>query len=77
MCGLLLLSNARRHAVQFVAGACNLALRLFLLRLRHLRQGFGEAPPGAFQDSYHHLQVVLDGSCAGLDRRRLPLRFQK
>jgi hypothetical protein len=77
MCDLLLLSDARRHPFQFAARVGNLVLRLFLLRGRHLRQGFGEPPPGAFQDGYRHLQFVPDGDRGGLGRRRLPLRFQK
>jgi hypothetical protein len=77
MCDLLLLSDARRHPFQFAARVGHLALRLFLLRGRHLRQGFGEPPSGAFQDGYRHLQFVPDGDRGGPGRRRLPLRFQK
>ena len=78
MWGFLLLSDARRHAVQFVPRIGNLALRLFLLPAVHLRQGFGEPPAGATQDGDHHIQIALHL----FDRRRfgrrwLPLRFQK
>jgi hypothetical protein len=77
MRGFLLLSDARRHAVQFAARVCNLALRLFLLRLRHLRQSVGETPAGAFEDGYRHLQFMIEGNRGGPDGHRLPLRFQK
>ena len=39
--GFLFLSDASRHPVQFPARAFDLALRLFLLPVVHLRQGFG------------------------------------
>jgi hypothetical protein len=77
MWGFLLLSDARRHAVQFVPRIGNLALRLFLLWACHLRQGFGEPPAGAFEDGCRHFQFVFHGSRCGLGGRRLPLRFQK
>jgi hypothetical protein len=77
MGGFLLLSDARRHAVQFAARVSNLALRLFLLRLCHFRQSVGESPTGALQDGHRHLQLVRDGNCSGTGGRHLPLRFQK
>src|ERR1035441_1257111 len=75
---LLLLFDSRRHPHQFPARVFNLALRLFLLRAGHLRQGFGEPPAGATQDGDSHIQIALHL----FDRRRfgrrwLPLRFQK
>jgi hypothetical protein len=37
MLGFLFLSDARRHPLQFLARAGDLALRLFLTKLVHLR----------------------------------------
>jgi hypothetical protein len=37
MLGSLFLSDARRHPFQFMARACDLALRLFLTEVVHLR----------------------------------------
>jgi hypothetical protein len=74
MFGFLFLSDARRHPLQFPARAFDLALRLFLSRAIHLRQGFGEPPAGAMQNRHRHLQVAVE--CGG-GSRRLPLRFQK
>jgi hypothetical protein len=75
---LLFLFDSRRHPVEFPARVFELALRLFLLRAGHLRQGFGEPPAGATQDGDSHIQIALHL----FDRRRLgrqwlPLRFQK
>jgi len=77
MWGFLFLSDVRRYAVEFAPRVGNLALRLFLLRTTHLRQSLGEAPAGAFQDGYRHLQFVTKGNCGWRGRCRLPLRFQK
>ena len=78
MVPFLLLSDSFRHPVDFPACVFNLALHLFLLWSRHLRERFGEPPAGTLQDSQRHLQIALDL----FDRRRLgcrwlPLRFQK
>jgi hypothetical protein len=78
MFGFLFLSDSFRHPVQFPARVFHLALRLFLLRASHLREGFGEPPAGTTQDGNRHLQIALHL----FDRRRLgcrwlPLRFQK
>ncbi|HZY41245.1 MAG TPA: hypothetical protein VFF59_04505, partial [Anaerolineae bacterium] len=75
---LLLLSDSFHHPRQFPPRVFNLALRLFLLRACHLRQGFGKPPAGATQDGNRHIQIALHL----FDRRRLgcrwlPLRFQK
>jgi hypothetical protein len=75
---LLLLSDSFRHPVEFPARGFHLALRLFLLRVRHLRQRFGKPLSRAMQDGDHHIQIALHL----FDRRRpfwrwLPLRFQK
>jgi len=75
---LLLLSDSFRHPVEFPARVFNLALRLFLLRVSHLRQRFGKPPAGTTQDGDHHIQIAFHL----FDRRRLggrwlPLRFQK
>jgi hypothetical protein len=75
---LLLLSDSFRHPVEFPARIFHLALRLFLLRPRHLRQRFGKPPSGTSQNGEYHIQIALHL----LDRRRfgcrcLPLRFQK
>jgi hypothetical protein len=43
---LLLLSDSFRHPREFPARVFNLALRLFLLRASHFRQGFGQPPAG-------------------------------
>jgi hypothetical protein len=64
--------------VEFPARSFHLALRLFLLRTSHLRQGFGKPSSGATQDGEHHIQIALhlfDRRQPGC--RRLPLRFQK
>jgi hypothetical protein len=63
---LLLLSDSFRHAVEFPARSFYLALRLFLLRVRHLRQRFGKPLSGATQDGDRHFQIALHL----LDRRR-------
>ena len=60
MLGFLFLSDSCRHPVQFPARTFDLALRLFLLRAIHLRQGFGEPPAGAMQDGNRHLQIALE-----------------
>jgi hypothetical protein len=75
--GFLFLSDARRHPVQFPARAFDLALRLFLSRAIHFRQGFAEPPAGATQDGNRHFQVVLESGRGWPGGRRLPLRFQK
>ena len=75
--GFLFLSDSRRHSVQFPARVFDLALRLFLLRASHLRQGFGEPPAGAMQDGNRHLQIALQSGRSRLGGWRLPLRFQK
>ena len=75
--GFLFLSDSRRHSVQFPARVFDLALRLFLLRASHLRQGFGEPPAGAMQDGNRHLQIALESGSGRLGGWRLPLRFQK
>jgi hypothetical protein len=77
MFGFPFLSDARRHSLQFPARVFDLALRLFLLRIVHLRQGFGQSPPCAAQDGNRHLQVALDSRRGRACRCRLPLRFQK
>jgi len=59
MFGFLLLSDSRRHPVQFAARAFDLPLRMFLLPAVHLRQGFGKLPAGAMQDGNRHLQIAL------------------
>ncbi|HEY5310460.1 MAG TPA: hypothetical protein VIK97_18230, partial [Casimicrobiaceae bacterium] len=56
---LLFLCDSRRHPHQFPARVFNLALRLFLLRAGHLRQGFGEPSAGATQDGNRHFQIAL------------------
>ena len=67
-----------RHPVEFPAGAFDLALRLLLLCGVHLRQSFGEPAAGTPQDGKRHFQIALDlFERGGLDRLRLPLRFQK
>src|SRR5450759_2040622 len=53
---LLLLSDSFRHPRQLPARVFDLALRLFLLRASHLRQGFGDPPAGTTQDGGRHLQ---------------------
>jgi hypothetical protein len=77
MFGFPFLSDARRHALQFPARAFDLPLRLFLLRLAHLRQSFREPPAGAAQNRARHLQIALDSGRGRSGRCRLPLRFQK
>jgi len=77
MLGFLFLSDSRRHPLQFLARACDLALRLFLAPIIHLRQGCGEPPAGATQDGNRHLQVALHSSRGRPAGRHLPLRFQK
>jgi hypothetical protein len=77
MFGFPFLSDARRHPLQFPARAFDLALRLFLLRIVHLRQSFGEPPAGAAQNGSRHLQVALDSGRSRSGGCRLPLRFQK
>jgi hypothetical protein len=75
---LLFLFDSRRHPVEFPARVFELALRLFLLRAGHLRQGFGEPPAGATQDGDSHIQIALHlFDRRRLGRRWLPLRFQK
>src|SRR5450759_809743 len=74
----LFLFDSRRYPVEFPACVFDLALRLFLLRVSHLRQGLGEPPAGTMQDGDRHIQIALHL----FDRRRLggrwlPLRFQK
>src|SRR5664279_4758091 len=56
---LLLLPDSFRHPVEFPARIFHLALRLFLLRLRHLRQRFRQPPSGAAEDGDHHIQIAL------------------
>ena len=73
----MFLSDARRHAVEFAARAFDLALRLFLSRAIHFRQGFAEPPAGATQDGNRHFQVALQGNRRGTGGLRLALRFQK
>jgi len=77
MLGFLFLSDSRRHPVEFPARAFDVALRLFLSRAIHLRQGFGEPPAGAMQDGNRHLQFALESGRGRSGGRRLPLRFQK
>src|SRR5450756_1105309 len=74
----LFLFDSRRHPVEFPARVFDLALRLFLLRVSHLRQGFGEPPAGTTQNGNRHLQIALHlfDRCR-LGCRWLPLRFQK
>jgi hypothetical protein len=70
--------DSRRHPVEFPARVFDLALRLFLLRAIHFRQGLGESPAGAMQDGKRHLQIALHlFDRRRLGRRWLPLRFQK
>ncbi len=64
--------------MEFPARVFNLALRLALLRARHLWEGFREPPADTTQDGNRHLQIALHL----FDRRGrgcgwLPLRFQK
>ena len=73
----LLLSDSLRHPVEFAARACDLAVRLFLARTVHLRQGFGEPPAGAMQEDHRHLQIALESGRGRTGGRWLPLRFQK
>lgn len=64
--------------MEFPARSFHLALRLFLLRASHLRQGFGKPPARATQDGKRHVQIALhlfDRRRPGC--RRLTLRFQK
>jgi hypothetical protein len=75
---LLLLSDSFRHPGEFPARSLHLALRLFLLRVSHLRQRFGKMSSGATQNGDCHIQIALHL----FDRRRLgcqrcPLCFQK
>jgi hypothetical protein len=77
MFGFPFLSDARRHALQFPARAFDLPLRLFLLRVAHLRQSFREPPAGAAQNGGRHLQVALDSDRSRSGRCRLPLRLQE
>src|SRR5712692_6289756 len=77
MLGFLFLSDSLRHPVEFPARAFDVALRLFLSRAIHLRQGFGEPPAGAMQDGNRHLQFALESGRGRSGGRRLPLRFQK
>jgi hypothetical protein len=77
MLGSLFLCDSRRHPLQFLARACDLALRLFLAQIIHLRQGFGEPPAGATQDGNRHLQVALHSGRGWPAGRLRPLRFQK
>src|ERR1035437_9395774 len=68
--------DSRRHPVEFPARVFDLALRLFLVRPIHFRQGLGEPPAGAMQDGKHHLQIALHlFDRRRLGRRWLPLRF--
>src|SRR5450759_4986764 len=74
----LFLFDSRRHPVEFPARVFDLALRLFLWRAIHFRQGLGEPPAGAMQDGKRHLQIALHlFDRRRLGRRWLPLRFQK
>ena len=59
------------------ARAFDLALRLFLLPVIHLRQGFGKPPAGSMQDGNGHLQFALEGNRGRTGGWRLPLRFQE
>jgi hypothetical protein len=77
MFGFPFLSDAPRHALQFPARAFDLPLRLFLLRIVHLRQSFREPPAGAAQNGGRHLQVALDSGRSRSGRCLLPLRLQK
>jgi hypothetical protein len=77
MFGFPFLSDARRHPLQLPARAFDLPLRLFLLRIVHLRQGFGEPPAGAMQNGSRHFQVALQCGRGRPGCRWLPLRFQK
>jgi hypothetical protein len=75
---LLLLSDSFRHPVQFPARSFHLPLRLFLLRVRHLRQRFGKPLSRTPQDGDRQLQIALHlFDRRGLGCRRLPLRLQK
>jgi hypothetical protein len=73
----LFLSDSHHHPVEFPARAFDLALRSFLPRAIHLRQGFGEPLAGAMQDGNRRLQVTLECDRGRPGSRRLPLRFQK
>jgi len=78
MFAFLLLFDSSRHPRQFPPRAFDLELRLFLLLARHLRQRFGQSPPGPMQNRNRHLEIALHL----FHRRRLgwwclPLRFQK
>jgi hypothetical protein len=75
--GFLFLSDSRRHPLQFLARACDLALRLFLTEVVHLRQGRGESSAGAMQNGHRHFQVALHSGRRRPTGRHLPLRFQK
>jgi hypothetical protein len=77
MLGFLFLSKARRHPLQFLARAGDLALRLFLTEVVHLRQGRGESPAGATQNGHRNFQVALHSGRRRPTGRYLPLRFQK
>jgi len=77
MLGFLFLSDARRHPLQFLARACDLALRLLLTQIIHLRQGGGEPSPGATQDGHRHFQVALHSGRRRPTDQHWPLRFQK
>jgi hypothetical protein len=77
MRGLLFLSDSCRHPFQFLARACDLALRLFLARAIHLRQGGRQSPAAATQNGHRHFQVALHSGRRRPTGRYLPLRFQK
>jgi hypothetical protein len=77
MLGFLFLSDSRRHPLQFLARACDLALRLFLTAAVHLRQGCGESSAGATQNGHHHFQIALHSSRGRSAGQHWPLRFQK
>jgi hypothetical protein len=77
MLGSLFLFDSRCHPFQFLARACDLALRLFLTEAVHLRQGCGESSAGATQNGHRHFQVALHSGRGRPTGRQPPLRFQK
>jgi hypothetical protein len=75
--GFLFLSDSRRHPLQFLVRACDLALRLFLTEAVHLRQGCGESSAGPTQNGHRHFQVALHSGRHRPTGRHRPLRLQK